>query len=88
MKVPIILEYACRWLDPWNEAAGTGNEAVHAIIAACGSLVWEEDYMILIPRPHPLTRYRPICLQKRYTEGGAPVRNRAEVRVMGKLSGV
>ena len=29
MKVlaPIILEYACRLLGPWNEAVGTGNEA-------------------------------------------------------------
>lgn len=29
VMVPILLEYACRWLDPWNEAVGTGNETLH-----------------------------------------------------------
>ena len=41
-----------------------------------------------LSEPRSTLHHRPISLQKRYTEGGAPVRSRAEVRVMGKLSGV
>ena len=46
--------------------------------------------MALVNLVNPVVRYiiAQFLYKKRYTEGGAPVRSRAEVRVMGKLSGV